>query len=102
MQQDVVPILEDFENNGPGQVNIEAGWQTWYNYAKPLLRWAYYCAVGICVLWGLAGGIMIMISQDDTSKRTTGKDYIVNSIIGLLILIFAPLILTTLNSIFFT
>jgi hypothetical protein len=60
-----------------------------------------YVTVGICVLWVLYGGILLMLSGYDNSLRSKGLEHMKWSIIGLCICFFAGFILRTLNSLFY-
>ena len=86
------------EVSGPGDGRVK----TWLNYMGPAMEWVFNVAIGIAVLWVLIGGIMIMIAGDDASKRQNGIGMMKNAILGLVVLIFAGLILRMLNSLFFT
>ena len=78
------------------------GFEIMFHYFGCVAPWLYDLAIGICVLWVLVGGIQIIISGDNTGWYDRGKNIIIASIVGLLMLIFAPVILRFLNNAFFT
>jgi hypothetical protein len=63
--------------------------------------WLYDIAIGVCVLWVLVGGIHIIVSGDNSELYSRGKSYIIGSISGLLLLIFAPVVLRFINGGFY-
>lgn len=77
-----------------------AGTGTWLIYFQSAAPWLYDVAIGICVLWCLFAGIMIIIAGED-QKVSEAQGKMVAAIGGLVILTFAPVILRTLNSMFF-
>jgi len=100
VKQESVKLLQPV---GGGQdVKIDSGFGTWMNYFDYVGAWLYSIAVGICVLWFLAGGIMIMVSGSNSGLRQTGIDQMKWSMLGLIILTFSGTILRTLNNLFFT
>ena len=100
VKQESVRLLQPV---GGGQdVEIDKGFGTWLNYFDFVGAWLYSIAVGICVLWFLAGGIMIMVSGSNSGLRQTGIDQMKWSMIGLIILTFSGTVLRTLNNLFFT
>lgn len=73
----------------------------WFKYFEISAGWLYDVAIGFCVLWVLIGGFQVMISGDDATKRGEGFDKMQSAIFGLVMLIFAPVILRFLNNNFF-
>lgn len=98
---DGVPILEPI-GNMPDCIPIGDFLGTRLAYFEPASKWLYNVAVGIAVLWTLIGGIQVMTSGDDQGKRSEGFDKMKYSIGGLAMLVFAGVILRSLNGIFFT
>ncbi|MDD5103736.1 MAG: pilin [Candidatus Peribacteraceae bacterium] len=86
-----------------GQTNIPvtSGFGTFLAYFNDAAAWLIYVAMGLCVLWVLIGGFMVMLSAVDSSKREKGKSHMMWAITGIIILLFAGFILRTLNSMFF-
>jgi Type IV secretion system pilin len=87
---------------GQSQISGNGAWDLMLAYFNCAVIWLYDIAIGVCVLWTLVGGICIIISGDNSSLYERGKNYIIGSISGLLMLIFAPVILRFVNSGFFT
>ncbi len=94
-----VPLLEPI--SGPNEITIGPGLTTWFNYFNSTLPWLYSVAVGICILWMLYGGFLIMISSDQADKRATGKAKMIGAILGIVVLSFTGTILRILNDLFF-
>lgn len=70
-------------------------------YFEAFAPYFYTVAVGFCTLWTVIGGILIMVSGSNTSRRDQGKQLILVSIAALLILTFGGFVLRTLNDTFF-
>jgi len=100
VKQESIKLLQPV--GGGEDVKLDEGFGTWLNYFDFVGAWLYSIAVGICVLWFLAGGIMIMVSGSNSGLRTTGIDQMKWSMLGLIILTFSGTILRTLNNLFFT
>lgn len=86
---------------GQTHIPVQSGFGTFLAYFNDAAAWLIYVAMGICVLWVLLGGFMIMLSGANSSWRSKGIDHMQWAIIGLVILLFAGFILRTLNSMFF-
>lgn len=82
-------------------ITVQSGFGTFLAYFNDAAAWLIYVAMGICVLWVLLGGFMIMLSAVDSSQREKGKGHMRWAITGMVILLFAGFILRTLNSLFF-
>jgi hypothetical protein len=80
-------------------ITVTRGFGTFLTYFNDAAKWIIYVAMGICVLWVLLGGFMLMMPS--SSYREKGKDHMKWALIGLVILLFAGVILRTLNSLFF-
>ena len=85
------------QNNIP----VQSGFGTFLTYFNDAGTWLMYVAMGLCVLWVLLGGFMIMLSGADSGLRSKGIGHMRWAITGLVILAFAGFILRTLNSMFF-
>lgn len=97
-----IPVLEYPTQGGFGFVPVGSGpLGTFTYYFQLIYPWFIGVAAGIAVLWGLFGGIMIIFSADDQAKRAEGIEKFKWAIAGLLMIIFARLILHTLNPNFF-
>ncbi|MDD5041539.1 MAG: hypothetical protein PHX87_04280 [Candidatus Peribacteraceae bacterium] len=82
-------------------IAVQSGFGTFLSYFNDAAAWLIYVAMGLCVLWVLIGGFMIMLSAVDSGKREKGKAHMMWAITGMIILLFAGFILRTLNSLFF-
>lgn len=87
---------------GQSTISGNGAWDLMLSYFNCAVIWLYDIAIGVSVLWTLIGGICIIISGDNSSLYERGKNYMIGSISGLLMLIFAPVILRFVNSGFFT
>lgn len=85
------------QNNIP----VQPGFGTFLAYFNDAATWLIYVAMGLCVLWVLLGGFMIMLSGADSGQRAKGIGHMRWAITGIVILLFAGFILRTLNSMFF-
>ncbi|MFH1444556.1 MAG: hypothetical protein ABIG34_04175 [Candidatus Peregrinibacteria bacterium] len=85
------------------QTNIEVqpGFGTFLTYFNDAGAWLIYVAMGLCVLWVLLGGFMLMLSGADNSLRSKGIGHMRWAITGMVILLFIGFILRTLNSLYF-
>ncbi len=99
MIDDKVDLLEPI--GGPTEIDVGPGLTTWYNYFNSALPWLYTVAVGLCLLWMLYGGYLIMISSDQADKRAAGKAKMIGAILGIVVLSFTGSILRILNDMFF-
>lgn len=70
-------------------------------YFETFGSYLYILAVGFCTLWVVIGGVMIMSSGNNSSRRNEGKDLMTKAILALLLLTFGGFVLRTLNDIFF-
>ncbi|MBI1812829.1 hypothetical protein HYR82_03540 [Candidatus Peregrinibacteria bacterium] len=77
-----------------------AGFALFFAYFDLLYPWIVGTAAGIALLWGLMGGIKIIIGGD-SSKAEEGKKQILHAAIGLVLIIFSSIILSMLNPTFF-
>jgi hypothetical protein len=68
-----------------------------FTYLGVLYQWAVGVAGGICVVWGVYGGILMMLAGSDTAKFSSGKSHMVAAIIGLLVMLFIGTILRLVN-----
>lgn len=68
--------------------------QTFINVATP---WAIYLGAGIGFLLGVFGALMIVLSAGNPEKMQAGKEMITSAIGGLILIIFAVLILETVG-----
>lgn len=73
-----------------------------FTYVGLIYRWAAGTAGVITVLYLVVAGIMMASSQGDAAKYEKAKEYIMNSIAGLVLLFLSALILYTINPNFFT
>lgn len=73
-----------------------------YTYIGLIYRWAAGTAGVITVLYLVVAGVMMASSQGDAAKYEKAKEYIMNSIAGLVLLFLSALILYTINPNFFT
>lgn len=72
-----------------------------YKYFNLLWPYLIGSAAGIAVLMAVVGGLQIIMSGGDQGKRQEGIDRFKNAIMGLLMALFAGLILRTLNPSFY-
>lgn len=82
-------------------IPVTSGFGTFLAYFNDAGMWLIYVSMGLCVLWVLLGGFMIMLSAVDSGQREKGKKHMQWAITGMVILLFAGFILRTLNSMFF-
>ena len=71
------------------------------DYLQVFIPWSIGLGAGLCVLMIIIGGFQIMLSGGEAAKQSAGKDRILSSLIGLLILVFSATILNFLNASFF-
>jgi len=78
--------------------------QTWLDYFESGAAWLFYVAVGVCIIWILLGGYMVMTAglSGGDQKASEGWGRIRTAITGVLLLLFSGFILRTLNNLFFT
>jgi hypothetical protein len=72
------------------------------DYFNMSVGWLFRVAVGFTVMWVLIGGVMFLTSGNNQGRRSEAISRMTWSITGLIILLFAGVILRTLNSLFFT
>lgn len=84
-----------------GELTGKPGLDTFFTYFNLLWPWMIGTSAGIAVLMAIAGGIQIIMSGGDPGKRGEGVQRLMNALLGLLMLIFAGLLLNTLNPSFF-
>lgn len=77
------------------------GLDTFFTYFNLLWPWMIGTSAGIAVLMAIVGGIQIIMSGGDPGKRGEGVQRLMNALLGLLMLVFAGLLLNTLNPSFF-
>ncbi|MDD5623130.1 MAG: hypothetical protein PHI23_00250 [Candidatus Peribacteraceae bacterium] len=82
-------------------IPVSGGFGTFITYFNDAGMWLIKVAVGICVIWVLLGGIMVMMSGSNSGLRSTGITHMKWSIMGIVLLLFTGFILRTLNSMFF-
>jgi len=82
-------------------ISVSSGFGTFLTYFNDAGTWLIRVAMGLCVLWVLLGGFMIMLSGADSGQRSKGIEHMKWSIIGMVILLFAGTILRLLNSMFY-
>ncbi len=83
-----------------GTVN-GSGIQLFINYFNCMWPWLLSIAGGMAVLNGVIGGTMMMMSGGDSGLQSQGKQKLMYSIVGLLIVMLSGTILRTLNADFF-
>lgn len=99
--QEDIPLLQPLPGCSSIPIHTD-GFGTMFAYFNCAVHWLYNIGIGVCVLWTLIGGICIIVSGDNTEMYSRGKNYIIGSVSGLLMLIFAPTVLRFLNGSFFT
>lgn len=97
--QDGIDLLAPLGNQT--NIAVTSGFGTFLSYFNDAAMWLIYVAMGLCVLWVLLGGFMIMLSGADSGLRSKGIGHMRWAITGIAILLFAGFILRTLNSMFF-
>lgn len=70
-------------------------------YVSRIYRWIVGSAAGIAILWGVIGGASMIMYAGDQGKYSEGKQKLINSLIGLFIIIFSVMILNFLNPVAF-
>lgn len=71
------------------------------NYFNLSVDWIFLVATGFATMWVLIGGVMYMVSGNDQGLRGKAISKITSAVLGLIILLFAGVILRTLNSLFY-
>lgn len=94
-----IKLLEGI--NGTNTLAPQAGLGTFFQYVALLYPWVLGTAAGITLLYGLIGGVTIMMSGGDSGKEEEGKNKLRQAIMGLLLVIFSGVILNFLNPTFF-
>jgi len=93
-----VPLLEPVG----GQTQIDTGNINYFiTYFNAVLPWVTGVAAGIAVVWGIWGATGIILSGGDPAKATEGKNKVIASLTGLILLLFARMLLRTINASFF-
>ncbi|MFA6038860.1 MAG: hypothetical protein WCV62_04985 [Candidatus Peribacteraceae bacterium] len=72
-----------------------------FGYINCLYPWVMGVAAGLCVLYGIWGGLTMINSGGDQAKYSGATNKIMAAVVGLLILLFASVILQTINPLFF-
>jgi len=97
-----IRLLECLSN---GVCTIQTGgqrplgvFQTYFNNVYPLILGS---AAGIALLWALVGGIEIMVAGENASKRTEGVNRLMHALTGLVMLLFAAVIMNFINPTFY-
>ena len=86
---------------GCDKLTPKPGLGTFFGYFNLLWPWLIGTAAGIAVLMALVGGLQVIMSGGDQSKRQEGLDRLKHALLGLLMLVFAGVILRVLNPSFF-
>ena len=86
---------------GCDKLTPKPGLGTFFGYFNLLWPWLIGTAAGIAVLMALVGGLQVIMSGGDQSKKQEGLDRLKNALLGLLMLVFAGVILRVLNPSFF-
>lgn len=74
---------------------------TFFLYFNKLWPWLIGSAAGLAVLMAIVGGLQVIMSGGDPGKRQEGTGRLQQALLGLLMLIFAGLILRILNPSFY-
>lgn len=93
-----VPLIQPLDDTTP---SLSSSPNIFLDYFNVSVGWLFKVAVGFAVMWVLIGGVMYMTSGNNQGQRSSAISKMTWAIIGLLILLFAGVILRTLNSIFF-
>ena len=83
------------------EVTVCPGLETFFKYFNLLYPYLIGSGAGIAVLMAVVGGLQIIMSGGDQTGRQAGIDRFKNALLGLLMALFAGLILQTLNPTFF-
>ena len=86
---------------GCDKLTPKPGLGTFFGYFNLLWPWLIGTAAGLSVLMALVGGLQVIMSGGDQSKKQEGLDRLKNALLGLLMLVFAGVILRVLNPAFF-
>lgn len=79
----------------------QPGIKLFFDYFNDVWPWVLGIAAGIGVLHAVMGGVDIMLSGNDSAKRTAGKEKILWALAGLIMIGLAGTILRTLNNTFY-
>lgn len=79
----------------------QPGIQIFFDYFNLSWPWLLGTAAGFAVLQALCGGIQMTMSGGDATKRGAGRERLLWAIAGLLMIVFAGMILRTLNPLFY-
>ena len=93
-----VPLIQPLDDNTDSLISSPNIFIDYFNMSA---SWIFRVAVGFAVMWVLIGGVMFILSGNNQGRRSEAISRMTWSIGGLLILLFAGVILRTLNSIFF-
>ena len=74
---------------------------SFYTYFNLLYPWLVGVSAGVAILWGVMGGAEMILNAGEQGKYEEGKQKLINSMIGLLIIIFSGMILNFLNPVFY-
>ncbi len=102
-------ILEPIPGSGANghvitaaEATAQGGLGAFYKYINDgIWQWAFGLGVAIAILNGTVGGLQIVLSNGDSGKSEAGKTRFIWSTMGLLLLLFAGVILEFINPIGF-
>ena len=95
-----IKLLEPI--NGLGCMPVGSGpLGSFYAYFGVLYPWIVGTSAGMAILWGVIGGAEMILNAGEQGKYEEGKQKLMNSMIGLLIIIFSGMILNFLNPSFY-
>lgn len=97
-KRETINLIQPLDDSTPTLASSNNVFIDYFNLSS---GWIFRVAVGFAVLWVLIGGVMFILSGNNQSRRSEAISRMTWSIIGLLILLFAGVILRTMNSIFF-
>ncbi len=72
-----------------------------YTYFNLFYPWIVGVCAGVAILWGIAGGANMILNAGDSGKYEEGKQWLLNAMIGLFIIIFSAMIMNFLNPSFY-
>lgn len=84
-----------------GTSEVPTGPDAILKYFSSLYPWALGLCGGLVVLWGVWSGILMIVSGGDKENYEKGKAHFQAAILGLLLLIFAGVILHAINPDFY-
>lgn len=97
-KRDSVTLIQPLDDN---TTSLDSSTSIFIEYFNVSSGWLFRVAVGFAVLWILIGGVMFILSGNNQSRRSEAISRITWAVVGLIILLFAGVILRTMNSIFF-